>query len=433
MLETAMEEVQDRLSDDKILILLSYYTTHSELAKDVNMNLLHMLARNCHGSDRFASLLLKMSDVYPKMLTERMTLPGNLELTPTEMTIYTSYNEELMIAMVNKYYENCGGLNMENRQKLLFSAQWLSGSGACWTALKGRNLVAYIERLPEVREQRDEPLPKRVVASASNIFLNTAVSRDENGLRLPTTTEFQSDGTVVQRSGGATHISKGMDSGVFASRFGGFMQLDPLQIAPSARPGRFEPSETTHSASKASGSYTINQFGVHKTGTPSGIVSSVTYQQPHRQEQARPYPVNIIESFLSTPIDSSDCMASNAGSIPSTDEYVNLLMQIFGKRLQQRSQIIYYRTEKHCRLLVTNSSEPGRIGIVDSQEYISDGKATIIAYPLRGISEELALQMQVSLTQACKALDIKLHYIPHYCETILDNYRVMFSYGGRVI
>jgi hypothetical protein len=148
ILENVLEEINFNLPDEILTYLLNYVVNHSEQAKATNMNLLHMLARNC-SSSKVVDTLKNAVVQYPDLLKDRMSLGEGLDMTPVEMTIRTSYNESLMNFMLTKYQESMGCLTTEDKSKLLSHAKWLSGSGIYSTALIGERLMERINKLPE--------------------------------------------------------------------------------------------------------------------------------------------------------------------------------------------------------------------------------------------------------------------------------------------
>lgn len=148
ILENVLEEINFNLPDETLTYLLDYVVNHSEQAKATNMNLLHILARNCSFS-KVVDTLKNAVVQYPDLLKGRMSLGEGLDMTPVEMTIRTSYNESLMNFMVTKYQESMGCLTTEDKSKLLSHAKWLSGSGIYSTSLIGERLMERIKKLPE--------------------------------------------------------------------------------------------------------------------------------------------------------------------------------------------------------------------------------------------------------------------------------------------
>lgn len=146
--EVALEEMKYNFSEEYLLLVLNYYVAHSEQAKNTNMNLLHVLVRNCSFPNTM-NLLKKVVEEHPSMLEDRMNLSNNLDMTPVEMAIRTSYDEKLMNFMLTNYCKRCGILSSENKAKLLSHAEWLSGSGVYSTSLIGEKLMKRIKDLPE--------------------------------------------------------------------------------------------------------------------------------------------------------------------------------------------------------------------------------------------------------------------------------------------
>lgn len=147
ILENVLQEIKFNLPDDILRFLLNYYIDQSEQAKTTNMNLLHVLARNCFFCSKAMSMLESVVAQQPHLLKERMTLEAGLDMTPVEMTIRTSYNEKLMNYMLTKYQESVGVVTSADKEKLLSHAQWLSGSGVYHTALMGKRLMERIKAL----------------------------------------------------------------------------------------------------------------------------------------------------------------------------------------------------------------------------------------------------------------------------------------------
>lgn len=149
ILENVLQEMQFNLPEETLIYLINYFIDNSEQAKATNMNFLHMLVRNC-SSAKVISILKTAVEHNPQLLGARMRLAVNLEMTPVEMTIRTSYDESLMNYMLTKYQESVGCLTSEDKIKLLSHARWLSDSGIYSTALIGKRLMKRIKALPEV-------------------------------------------------------------------------------------------------------------------------------------------------------------------------------------------------------------------------------------------------------------------------------------------
>ncbi|MBX9744455.1 MAG: hypothetical protein K2X08_04515 [Chlamydiales bacterium] len=143
ILENALAEVRFQVSLEMGVYLLGFYTTHSEQAQSMNMTPLHIAARNCSDFDNAVNLLKILVEAKPEWLAVRMTLDG-LDMTPVEMVIRTSYREDLMNFMITKYQEKFE-ISLEEKNKLLAHAKWLSGSGIYSTALIGVRLIERIE------------------------------------------------------------------------------------------------------------------------------------------------------------------------------------------------------------------------------------------------------------------------------------------------
>lgn len=150
ILEFVLKEMNFNFPDEILLLAFNYYVAHSEQAKTTNMNLLHVLARNCGSSSNLVNLLKRTTEERPDLLKARMKLNDNLDMTPVEMVIRTSYNEGIMNFMLTKYLENVGSIASDDKNKLLFHAKWLSDAGIYSTELIGERLITRIEMLPEV-------------------------------------------------------------------------------------------------------------------------------------------------------------------------------------------------------------------------------------------------------------------------------------------
>jgi hypothetical protein len=118
------------------------------------MNSLHVLARNCIYSGNVINILKNVAEKRPELLNVRM-VTGNedLNMTPVEMVIRTSYNEDLMVYMLEKYqgqFED--NITLNDQQKLLRHAAWLTGSGISSTSLMGQRIVEQIKLLSIAKE-----------------------------------------------------------------------------------------------------------------------------------------------------------------------------------------------------------------------------------------------------------------------------------------
>lgn len=147
VLENVLEDMNFNLPEVTLRYLLTFYMDYSTQAQNTNMNMLHILARNCYHNKAVA-LLESVVAQNPQLLKERMILGDGLDMTPVEMAIRTSYNEKLINFLLTKYLESVGVVTATDKAKLLSHAQWLSGSGVYHTALMGKRLMERISTLP---------------------------------------------------------------------------------------------------------------------------------------------------------------------------------------------------------------------------------------------------------------------------------------------
>jgi|GEM_PF-6759887 len=149
ILENALQKIGFEVPDETVIFLIEYYVDHSEQARLTNMNLLHVLAKNS-GIDRVDALLKSLAEEKPEWLRTRMNLGANLDMTPVEMIIRSSYRENLMNFMITKYVEKFG-LTSEDKASLLSHAQSHLGSGMMSNFLMGSRLVEKIQNIPVTR------------------------------------------------------------------------------------------------------------------------------------------------------------------------------------------------------------------------------------------------------------------------------------------
>ena len=148
IIESALEEINYNVQEEILINLLNYYVENSAQAKEINMNMLHVLARNAHSSNKVIDLLEKISLKNPEMLNQRMSLSNGYDMNPVEMAIRTSYNENLMNFMLDVHCIN-NKLSPEDKHKLYRHADWLSKGGISTTAQIGERLKKRISSLPE--------------------------------------------------------------------------------------------------------------------------------------------------------------------------------------------------------------------------------------------------------------------------------------------
>jgi hypothetical protein len=156
IMEKAMGEIQFNLPPITLLYLFDYYSSRSEQGKRLNMNPLHVFARNygsysslwTRGKVETDPVILHMISFNPEWLKQRMTIE-DLDMNPVDMAIRTSYRSDLMDFLLKKYQEHWP-ITQEVKDKLFSSAEWLSESGIYNTAEIGRDLMKKIEQIQVV-------------------------------------------------------------------------------------------------------------------------------------------------------------------------------------------------------------------------------------------------------------------------------------------
>lgn len=147
ILEVAIQQAKFNLSKEIISHLFNFYVANAKDAIHTNMTILHLLVRNYHSpKDQITELLHETINASPELLQARMKVGGNRSMTPIEMAIETSYDEELIDLMLTKARDTLGELSSEDKTKLLASAKWLSESGVWSTAQMGKQAIGKIYR-----------------------------------------------------------------------------------------------------------------------------------------------------------------------------------------------------------------------------------------------------------------------------------------------
>jgi hypothetical protein len=148
VLELALVEIDFALPNESLLFLFKYYIEHSQKAKATGMNMLHLIAKNGGHFSQLESLTLSIVQKNPELLTKRMEF-GHLHLTPSELAMRTSYNEQCIVFMIIQLQEKCG-LTAEDKERILSHASWLSSSIDDENRQMSERIVKLLEELSVV-------------------------------------------------------------------------------------------------------------------------------------------------------------------------------------------------------------------------------------------------------------------------------------------
>lgn len=148
ILQDALKDplLADKLPLETRKFLLDFCAT-SLRAQVLGLNPIHIFIEcKMFQQEKGKELLQQLIQENPHYLRQRDKVDG-LNMNPLEMAIRRSYNKKLMNNLLNEYEERFG-FTINEKNRLLSHAQWLSKSGICNTALIGKEMWKQIEQMP---------------------------------------------------------------------------------------------------------------------------------------------------------------------------------------------------------------------------------------------------------------------------------------------